>query len=525
MVMAKAKEGRIEITHAVSSRDSKYDSGSNPSLTEALRVSIGLDPAEPTSAWLARFGRTVAGQVLDAVQDRADRMGGSGSGTEGTVVGLPLPSGPASPAPSRESGSSGFRDVEWRELAPEWHELAPRTSFSMVGQTASGSRYGFWGRGVQGRFDGSLEGSSGTVSLSGETTTLMAGRDTEHAAASGRMLLGAMLAHSRTRGSFSESGEAREIDADLTSLVPYGALELGAGLRVWGSLGAGSGEVRVSRPGGGHDASDTEWRMAGTGFRRSLHGTVDGMGLWVRGDVRYSRTSADLFGVSVAGSSVQARLGLGGEWPPMAIGAKWNPERRQEVSTWQPRWSISLRHDGGDAEEGLGAEIGAGVDWRFAGGLEIGINARSLATHEDDGFRDRGVSVVLEYDPRPDTARGFSGRFGLDAGGGAQDDGGGSERLFGSDILTAGSIDPQTRTGWRAEGSYGLHRHRHGLLGSPYLSLSGSGHPETTRMGYRVSPDFPGSPNLEMDLFMEMQTTGHEQTGSSATGLELQLRW
>ena len=312
-------------------------------------------------------------------------------------------------------------------------------------------------------------------------------------------------------------------------MVPYGALDLGSGLRIWGSLGAGVGDIRIGSPDGagpGHGASDMEWLMAGAGFRRSLRGTGDGMGLWIRGDVRYSRTSADLFSASLSGSARQAGIGLGGEWSAMPLGSKWNPESAgQGETTWRPRWSLGLRHDGGDAEEGLGVEIGVGVDWRFADGLEVGVDARGLATHEDDDFRDQGVSVVLEYDPRPDTARGFSGRFGLDVGNGSSDPDAGLEHLLGNDAFPAESEAPQAATGWRAEGAWGLYRHRRGLLGSPYLSLSGSGRVDATRMGYRMSPEAAGSPDLEVDLFMGIRTSDDDRPDSLGGGLELRLRW
>ncbi|MYB34354.1 MAG: hypothetical protein F4X92_04390 [Gammaproteobacteria bacterium] len=462
------------------------------------------------SGWLSRLGGTLAGSVLDALGERVDGMGVSGSG--GTVAGVPLPSGPASPAPSRGDESSGFRGVEWRDLSPQWGALVSGTSFG-ADRTVPGGRSGFWVRGSQDRFGG----SAGGAAVSGETVALMAGRDAERVSAAGRMLLGGMLVHSRSRGSLS----GQEVDAELVSLVPYGALEPGPHLRVWGLLGAGSGEARVSRAGGVREVSDTGWRMAGAGFRRLLSGTAGGMDLWMRGDVRYSRTSADLSSAAASGSALQSRLGLGGEWAPRVIGAKRGPQGSRGVSSWQPRWSLVLRHDGGDAEPGFGAEAGAGVDWRLAGGLSAGVGIRGLAVRGDGGFRDRGVSASLQYDPLPDTARGFRGSFGLDAGNGTLDDGADPGRLSASPSL---SVVPQSRTGWRAEGAWGLYRHGYGLLGSPYLSLSGSGGPEAVRMGYRMSPDSPGSPDLELDFFILREDAGREFASGTA-GMVLQMQW
>ena len=449
----------------------------------------------------------------------------------------PLPPG-RSGSGSGDSGYSGYSgyssysasDWTWDGRNLRWREMAAGTSFDATGRTASGHRYGLWGRGALGSFDGAL--GNGT-SLSGETTTLMAGRDVVRPAPEmfgrrgGDMLLGAMIAHTGIDGSFSSSpssvdGEERKLEGNLVSVVPYGAVDLGKNLRVWGSVGVGSGELRIDGRG-----SDLEWFMAGAGFRRSLGELGDspgGLRLRVRGDARYTRAATDL-STSVAGGTEQARVGLGGEWPAMAIGSKWNPEREaDEISTWQPKWSLGVRRDGGDAEGGFGIEVGAGIDWRFPGGLEIGFHARGLATHEDENLRDRGASLSVGYDPRPGTARGFSGRFGLDAG---LSSSGGTGFLAGEIFPVSSNAATEVEPNWTMEGAYGLRRHRWGLLGSPYLSLSGDRRVEEYRMGYRVAPDganSPDAPDLEVDAFLGVKAP--DNPGEAVEGgVNLRLRW
>ena len=64
--------------------------------------------------------------------------------------------------------------------------------------------------------------------------------------------------------------------------------------------------------------------------------------------------------------------------------------------------------DGGDARSGAGTEIGGGATFADSpGALTIGIAARTLLVHADDGFRYRGVSGSLQYDPLPDTEQGL----------------------------------------------------------------------------------------------------------------------
>ena len=76
-----------------------------------------------------------------------------------------------------------------------------------------------------------------------------------------------------------------------------------------------------------------------------------------------------------------------------------------------PSMEIGVRHDGGDAETGFGADIGAGLSWADPGsGLSADIRARALLAHEADGFSERGFSGSgsVSWDPEPSTALGPS---------------------------------------------------------------------------------------------------------------------
>ena len=60
-----------------------------------------------------------------------------------------------------------------------------------------------------------------------------------------------------------------------------------------------------------------------------------------------------------------------------------------------PSAEIGVRHDGGDAETGFGADIGAGVAWSDPKrGLRAELRGRGLLTHESKGFRERGISAL-----------------------------------------------------------------------------------------------------------------------------------
>ena len=93
------------------------------------------------------------------------------------------------------------------------------------------------------------------------------------------------------------------------------------------------------------------------------------------------------------------RFGLEGTWRGIAAGG----------GTFVPSLEIGVRHDGGDAETGFGADIGAGLAWSDPQhGIAVQLHARGLLRHEDASFRERGFSGALTWDPTPSSDRGPS---------------------------------------------------------------------------------------------------------------------
>ena len=61
---------------------------------------------------------------------------------------------------------------------------------------------------------------------------------------------------------------------------------------------------------------------------------------------------------------------------------------------------LAARVDGGDAESGVGMELGGGVGYGRADlGLEVEASGRVLLSHEEEGLEEAGVSLGLELDP------------------------------------------------------------------------------------------------------------------------------
>ena len=82
----------------------------------------------------------------------------------------------------------------------------------------------------------------------------------------------------------------------------------------------------------------------------------------------------------------------------------------------RPNVEVGLRHDGGDAESGAGADVGAGLTVSGRG-LRADVQVRTLLVHEDSNFTERAVSVSISYNPTPSTPLGLTARLSPSWGG------------------------------------------------------------------------------------------------------------
>ena len=193
-------------------------------------------------AWLARFGRTVAEQVLDAVEDRL--RAAPRAGVEARLAGeaLPLwdggsrPGGRDRPSFGEDAGdaaaltdwlrddtdpwsgadSGDGRRLTLRSRAVTSRDFLTGTSFAMTKEAAGGAGLvSLWGRGALTRFDGRESGPNGDLTLEGEVGSAMLGADWTGGAGfrsdsgAGAWTAGLLLAHSRGEGSYRG-----EVDGD-----------------------------------------------------------------------------------------------------------------------------------------------------------------------------------------------------------------------------------------------------------------------------------------------------------------------
>ena len=495
-------------------------------------------------AWLARFGRTVTGQVLGAVEARlaAPRT----AGAEASLAGQALPSwrggdavaaNPGSGAGAGDDavserrkdeqgraalaamtawvaqagsdggGASGFRapgDGAGRE--PESRALRQRdlvvgTSFALTGGSAEGGGFAsLWGRGSIAGFDG----REGSLTVDGGVTTGLLGADWASAPGpeAGRWIAGMAIGRSTGTGGWRRGGECKvncggAIDATLTGLYPYAGLDLTERLSLWAAAGHGSGEVTVTPEGGAGLSADLTLSMGAAGLRGDVLRPDDrnGLALAVKGDARFTRTSSDA--VRDDGGNLEAadadawlvRAGLEGS-RRFALGTQ------DDGASVTPSFELGLRRDGGDAETGLGADFGSGVafaDPRY--GLVFESYARALLAHEAEGFREWGASASFGWDPRPETGRGLS--LTLTRSWGASPSGG-MDALLSRETLTGlAANDPGSgpdgggfEASSRLEGElgYGLPAFAGGFTGTPNVGFGLSESARDWRVGWKLGP-------------------------------------
>ena len=178
-----------------------------------------------------------------------------------------------------------------------------------------------------------------------------------------------------------------------------------------------------------------------------------------------------------------------------------------EQGTLTPSAELGLRHDGGDAETGVGVEFGAGLRY-MVGSFTIEAQARTLVAHEASGYEEWGASAAVRLTPSA-SGRGLSLSIAPTWG----RTGSASEWLWSA--RDAGEFEGGGGGGFEADGridvqmGYGVALpHNRGLL-TPYGALTlGSEGGRTMRGGARWTVD--------SDLAVTLDATRNESAGAEA---------
>ena len=554
--------------------DAHDDGGETLTLTLSDPTGARIRDAEATGtiensdpipkAWLARFGRTVAGHVVDAVAERLE--GSAGGGSQVTLGGQRVALDGALNGPSPGGGTAGGGDaregaraadtlaafvervsddgagtgrgrVNWREGGGEdaanrpasrtlgGRDLLLGSSFLLTAGdegTGTGTAWAAWGRAAVSGFDGDADG----LTVDGDVTTFTLGAD----AARGRWLGGVALAHSTGEGGFRDHADTQDhagqgsgtLKSTLASVHPYLRFRASERLTLWGVLGHGTGDLTLELDTAGTKPrkTDTEMRMAAAGARGVLVSAADtdGFELAARGDARFERMRSDaVSGANGAGSlaaseaeTSRLRFMLEGSHRIALEGGQ----------TLTPTLEVGLRRDGGDAETGTGIEVGGGLRLSDpARGLTVTAKTRGLLAHEDTAYREWGASGSVKLDP------GAGGRglaLSLTPAWGA--DSGGAERLWSArdarGLAANDAFEPAGRLA--AEAGYGFGAFRGRGLATPFAGLSLSGAGDRT---WRTGGRWTLGPGIRFSVEGTRSEPANDSAAEHGVAFRATLRW
>ena len=508
---------------------------SNPTGGAWLKDATAIGTIENTGpmpqAWLARFGRTVASQVIDAVEGRlsAERAPGVAVSVAGQALG-----GASVEAierlEEREAGTRLEALSDWfrggtdgadagtsQSRALTGRDILTGTSFALTEGSKQAGFASLWGRGAVSRFDG----REGELTLEGEVTSAMLGADFTRELGT----VGLMLALSRGEGSYRGQGEGT-VESTLTGLYPYGRYEVNERVALWGVAGYGTGTLTLTPKDPPAMKTDMDLRMGAVGVRAvAVEAPAEGgVELSVTSDAMAVRTSSDAVSGDAGGNLAAAtadvtrlRFGLEGTW--------------RGGGTLTPTLEVGLRHDGGDAETGFGLEVGGGLAWFDpASGVSAELRARGLVTHEAGGFRDRGIAGSLGWDPRPGSERGPSLTLSQTLGAQAS---GGMDALLGRETLAGlAANDDGNGLGNRRldlKLGYGVGVFGDRFTATPEVGLGlSNGHREVS-LGWRLGLARPGRVSMELGIEATRRESVNDPVNDNrpehGIGLRATARW
>ena len=479
------------------------------------------DDASVDEAWLARFGRTAAGQVIEALDERLRRLP---RGAHLTIGGQRLELGEAPGRGSRPShrnihpdyraaagrddpaGYSWAANQPGRPRAPRSaggplrtgrapaglssFDILARSSFFLSSGPApgeTGARWSFWRRWAKSHFRGEDTG----LSLDGGPWTGLLGVDREQ----GRTLAGLALSYTIGDGRYhvhtAEEALARgKAESWLINAHPYLRVALNERVSAWGLVGHGRGQMSL---GAGRERSGIAMTMGGLGLRGALL-PPGRLGLTLRSDAFLVRMRSAAAEPAVS----RVRMAMEGTRAVVADSGR----------TWTPSLELGVRHDGGDAETGLGMEMGGGLGYRDPGrGLTVKTTVRRLLLHQDSAYEEWGVGGSFDFGLGA-SGRGLALRLRSSYGDAAS----GVGRFWSPRRLPRAGGDPGGRGGlFNAEVGYGL-----GALGgllTPYADIGASGRGTRT---YGLGGRLRVEPSLRLELAGGRRETTAAPPGTSS---------
>ncbi len=429
-----------------------------------------------------RFGGGLSGQSQGGMLDAP--FGGSGSLGAG---GLGAGTGSIfdSAAPSDPFGSASGADSEDRSLERMMQAVVGGSSFNAAGRSSPRMSWGLWGRGSVAALEGR---SADGIAVEGDVMTGQLGADW----AISNWLLGLSLSYSQGDGEYVGADGGGAMESTMAAATPY--IRVGTDrFSAWAAAGAGRGEMTFTPEQGLSSETDIEMEMGAVGLRGELLRFGNGLSVSLLSDAMAMRSaSEDQAGMPLMEAEL-SRIRA-------AVEASW-AIRTSGGGQFSMRVEGGARQDEGDAEEGMGSEVSAGLSW-MQGGFIFELEGRHLVEHEDEDFIQTGASVFLAWDAAGATGFGPSlsvrQQWGINTASGL-------EQLFAMRHmdhfrLESGMRRIETEFGW------GLPLFGERFVGTPFLMHGAQDSGRLQTLGWRLEP-FDKDDNGLLDLGMSLKLT------------------
>ena len=346
------------------------------------RLGTGIEGDAVQTSWIVRFARTVGSQVFDAVTGRLD----GGSGTHVSLAGMRTDS--AAHLDTAAFGAGPNRQAAgWHatERGEKQRDVLLVNSFQLsAGGEQGDPTWTAWGRIGTARFDAKKK----PVALFGDVLTTVVGADVEQ----DRWLGGIAVSVSDGAGVFELAGDdlAGEASGRLTNVYGYTRFQETEKIDVWGIFGYGAGELKILQEDEPALVADLGMRMVATGLRGELPSPDRGFGITLA-------VKADAMLVQAESSAVGDLVAARGEATRLRLTLEGSRALTLRDGTLSLKGEIGLRHDGGDADTGVGLQIGGGFRYVIQG-YTIDGSAHGIVAHGERGFGEWGVSGSIRMD-------------------------------------------------------------------------------------------------------------------------------
>ncbi len=296
------------------------------------------------------------------------------------------------PAPQR--GAWGDSPPQARASATtlmSGHDLLMKSAFHFAldddATATTPSAWSFWGRATTGNFDGDDD----HFSVDGDVASRYLGMD--YLTPAGARL---GLAISESSGDIdynaAADGNAGDLDADLTSVLPYIQWQPNDATNAWAMLGYGEGDAELSDASGAIDV-DIGMQM----FAFGAHGDLNRA--FARTELSWK---ASAFAIDLESDREATIMGVDAtaQRLRLAVEGRRPGEASAGGGVFTPNWALGMRWDDGDAERGGGADVGLGFNYHNpANGWSVRGRTTFLVVHAESGYDEWDAGVQARLDP------------------------------------------------------------------------------------------------------------------------------